>query len=82
MKDAEAGWDYRVVYFPNMKTYEVMEVYYDDKGNPEGYCETTSLGDSLVDCRRDVIRKEEATYKPVLIFENGKFKGEQNEKHK
>lgn len=76
MKDPRgvSGWDYRIIYFPESKYYEVCEVWFNKKGKPDSYCNADTLGDSLEKCRRDVEMYEEATYKDVLVFENGRFK--------
>lgn len=72
MRD-RSGWDYRVMYFPKFETYEVVEIFFNKKGKPDSYCKTKSLGTTLFECRRDVIAKEEATYKPVLMIKNNKL---------
>lgn len=73
MINRSSGWDYRVVYFPETEEYVVCEVYFNKKGKPESYCDLNSSGDTLEECREDVEMCEEATYKPILIFENDKF---------
>lgn len=79
-------WNYRVLRRPmvtlsrNVTTdpyYEIIEAYYNEAGEIDGYAEKVSpYGDTVEDLQADLNRMLEATTKPVLDLEDvGEKKG-------
>lgn len=66
-------WNHRLVLFPNDHIVNVMEVYYDDKGLPWGWCNATANhterdtdSDPQKSIRRQLEQMIKATLEPVL----------------
>lgn len=61
-------WNYRVIQFDNDygSDFYIQEVYYDEDGEPEAYCNASFMGATLAEL--DVIpdRVEAALSKPVI----------------
>jgi len=73
-----AHWNHRVVvkeYKSSTgeieKFYGIHEVYYDDKGNPDGVTEesVSPVGDSLTDIKNSLDRMKKACTLPVLNYD-------------
>ena len=76
-------WSYRVLKHqyegkeeePWIEEYGIVEAYYDEDGDPVGYCDPHVLGDSIEELRCVLGMMRDALDKPVL--ETGDFKREQ-----
>ena len=68
------GWNHRVLeHTDNDQVYYMIhEVYYDDKGVPNGYAEngTKVLGDTTMELKWALDRMLDALSKPILSVEN------------
>lgn len=58
-----------------IEEYGIVEAYYDEDGEPRGYCDPHVLGDSAEELRVVLRRMRDALDKPILV--TGDFKREQ-----
>jgi hypothetical protein len=79
-------WNHRVVLMPDdglgNKWYEVQEVYYNDKGEPCGYCNSYVGGETLEELEVQIERHRKALALPTLDSAtdfNNKWEGDTNE---
>ena len=57
--------------------YEIVEAYFDEDGEPVGYCDPRVIGNSVEELRRVLGMMHEALDKPIL--ETGDFEGGKSE---
>ena len=72
------SWNYRVLRSIEGKkvqwyNYRIIEVYYDDAGKPNGWCESSPRGNDINDLRLDLNLMRGALKKPMLQLERGKL---------
>lgn len=51
--------------------FDIIEVHYDDKGNPDGWCERRPLSDTLEGLNETLIMMKAARWRPVLEVVEG-----------
>jgi hypothetical protein len=63
-------WNIRVVkYFEDKETIlEVAEVYYNEMGEPIGYCKASAVGNSIDELHDYTDRMKEALAYPIIEF--------------
>jgi len=64
-------WNYRVIDLTEQAVdgellYGIVEVYYDEQGNPEGYTDPFILGDSLQELEESLQMMFKSIQKPTL----------------
>lgn len=72
------SWNYRVLRSVEGKkvqyySYRIIEVYYDDDGKPNGWCETDASADTLKDLRATLNLMRRALKAPMLELKRKKL---------
>lgn len=74
------AWDYRVMTLNGGESYEIYEVYYNDKGKPSLYTANSSspFGENIRELYQDVMWMIEALDMPVLTLQDFQAPGEED----
>lgn len=68
------SWNNRVIrrFHDSEEYFEIHEVYYDEKGNPDGVTEDgiVPFGDTLEELREELQRFLDACKKPILNYDD------------